>query len=298
MTGSGISHAAGVPTFSDEKMGWYRQAAQDLGLKDGQQLFRYTFHQSHSKPAFQLFTKLWRQTCHAHPTRTHRALAELMMVASSSRRHTNSNNNNNNHRVMRHYTMNIDGLASHQETEASIWNETTNPNGNTVEWHGTLHELWCRNCQKSVSTQSRKEELDSAGQTVSLLCEHCGPPYVLRYRVLLYDEQDANVVSIGAIHQLLEADLRTATAVVWMGISFEQSASCEHFAQVQSILEQQHHKRTIIPSFLVNPTATEALEALQTAVPINANWEETVYTISMTSDELMEQCLLSLELEG
>ena len=52
------------------------------------------------------------------------------------------------------------------------------------------------------------------------------------YQVMLYDDEQGDCITPEDVFERLEEDLEVATAVIWVGISFEQSASTEYFRKV------------------------------------------------------------------
>lgn len=52
------------------------------------------------------------------------------------------------------------------------------------------------------------------------------------WQVMLYDDEEGDCITPEDVWEVLEQDLASADAVVWLGISFEQSASTEYFRKV------------------------------------------------------------------
>lgn len=50
---------------------------------------------------------------------------------------------------------------------------------------------------------------------------------------MLYDDEQGDCITPEDVFERLEEDLEVATAVIWVGISFEQSASTEYFRKVR-----------------------------------------------------------------
>lgn len=62
----------------------------------------------------------------------------------------------------------------------------------------------------------------------------------LRFKIMLYnDEEGECVVGSDEMWALLEKDLSAVDMILWVGISFEQSASVEYFRKVRSMLVDQ-----------------------------------------------------------
>lgn len=51
-------------------------------------------------------------------------------------------------------------------------------------------------------------------------------------QVMLYDDEQGDCITPEDVFERLEEDLEVAGAVIWVGISFEQSASTEYFRKV------------------------------------------------------------------
>lgn len=53
-------------------------------------------------------------------------------------------------------------------------------------------------------------------------------------QVMLYDDEQGDCITPEDVFERLDDDLAVAGAVVWVGISFEQSASTEYFRKVRT----------------------------------------------------------------
>lgn len=73
----------------------------------------------------------------------------------------------------------------------------------------------------------------------SVLC--CG---VLQ--VMLYDDEQGDCITPEDVFERLDDDLAVAGAVIWVGISFEQSASTEYFRKVSWMPARQHPVRQTV----------------------------------------------------
>ena len=291
-TGSGISVSAGLSTFSK---GLYVKAAKRFKLKDGKELFRYRFLKEKPEECFAFFSDLHKETKKAKPTISHQKLQEMGNDCSSPL-------------LIRHYTMNIDGLATVPTTRSpssriivsAPWHPQDNPEGKTVELHGNLHEWVCRRCQ----IHSHIPEISKGKRKKSVRCEKCGG--LLRFRVLLYDDEEGHLIhnyfhpqhtKINPLDEMLRQDLEQSDIILWIGISFEQSASCENFRKVWEMLHenQKENKKKMPPCFIVNPEASNALFHLQTAVGSllgeTKDGHGLVYTIHSSSDGFFEKFL-------
>ncbi|KAK3262034.1 hypothetical protein CYMTET_29091 [Cymbomonas tetramitiformis] len=136
-SGSGISVASGMSTFSDPG-GLYERARRKYSLTDGCRLFHYTFFSKRRSEAQNFLSGVWSEAIKAKPTSSHKALATLgeqgRLVRVSLAR---------SRPVTRHYTMNIDGLHT---LIGPRW-EPSNPSGLTVEMHGNVNEAVCEDCE-------------------------------------------------------------------------------------------------------------------------------------------------------
>jgi len=108
------------------------------------------------------------------------------------------------------------------------------------------------------------------------LCET--HPLRVRFRVLLYgDEEHARILDGQAALARLMADAQDADLVLFLGISFEQSASCEYLRDVAAVVAKDK------PVLLVNPDA-ECLYTATSALPRGSRAD--VRSCVATSDEL------------
>ena len=139
--------------------------------------------------------------------------------------------------------------------------------GVTVELHGNVHELVCPDCHRV--TPMTETALAALRARVDLPCVGClgvvsdddddenddgddggdrkkkgvpsssadatGGP--LRLRVMLYDDAQGDAITPDEVLDLLEADVATADAVLWVGLSFEQSATTSYFRKVRAALQ-------------------------------------------------------------
>lgn len=70
-------------------------------------------------------------------------------------------------------------------------------------------------------------------------CPKCGKRS-LRFKIMLYNDEEGDcVVGSEEMWELLEKDLSAVDMILWVGISFEQSASVEYFRKVRSMLVEQ-----------------------------------------------------------
>ena len=239
-SGAGLSVSAGVSTFAS----LYQKAAKKYG-GDGKQAFHYRFLQNSPEDSFDFLMQQFNKVKTAKPTWAHEALRNM----------------ETNGQLVRHYTMNIDGLAGSSEK--------------VVELHGSLLQLVCRNCEQVTKTNDvlgkEKKRFDQLPPT----CSKCKKGE-LRFRVLLYDDQEGHLITrVNALDTILADDLKHCEWIVWVGASFEQSASCEHLRKMLQVRPEK------TPVFIASPEASQALELLQTVV----GEVEGLYALPMTSDD-------------
>ena len=264
-SGSGISSAAGLSTFSGSL---YAKAARKFKLKDGSKTFCYSFLQSNPKECFSFFRDLYRTVAKATPTRTHYAFKAM----------------EDSEQMVRHYTLNFDGLAT--AGGMSVWKAESQESskssaslGTTVELHGNIHELVCRQCGAVSKMTTTTKPIPK--------CKHDHCQGDLRFRVLLYDDQESHLISsANPLADLLPHDLEQCHAVVWVGISFQQSASCQHFGLVlAAALRANDESDQQIPMFIIDPNPTDCLENLMDGLQQQIGSDGGVFVIESTSDD-------------
>lgn len=238
VTGSGISAASGLSTFTSEgKAGLYERARKRFKLKDGMDLFQWKFYAERPYDAMQFLGDMCSQARTCDPTSTHQALYALERHGA----------------LRRHYTMNIDGL--HGKVGMSTWG---GDDGKTVELHGTLLDLVdvetghvydvddralnrIRKKLPAFEDTSKREpkrtiDLDTDDEEEPPPEEDDVPraePCRVRFRVMFYgDEEHACILDAGAALSLLRNDAAHAKLVLWLGISFQQSASCDYLRRI------------------------------------------------------------------
>lgn len=71
-------------------------------------------------------------------------------------------------------------------------------------------------------------------------CPKCGDG-CLRFKIMLYDDEEGDCVTESEdLWDLLSEDVSHVDMVLWVGISFEQSASVEYFRKVRTALLEQN----------------------------------------------------------
>jgi NAD-dependent SIR2 family protein deacetylase len=172
--------------------------------------------------------ELAQEALAARPSAGHAALAQLAAGG----------------KLVRHYTLNVDGLA--EAAGMRVWSgrgeadeddddQKEQPDGTTVELHGSARRVVCRVCGARADLTPPLLRDMRAGKPLpcpSTTSSSC-PMGSGRTGILLYDDPAAALITPAApTWRLLERDLERAAAVVWAGISFEQSASVGYFTRV------------------------------------------------------------------
>jgi NAD-dependent SIR2 family protein deacetylase len=205
-----------MSTFSTPG-GLYERAARAARLPpgDGKKLFSWSFFERRRGEALAFLAGVAAEAAAAAPTPAHTALAALARAGA----------------LERHFTLNIDGLA--RAAGLSTWHARAAPGGTTVELHGCVSEVVCPDC--GVVDRASEAVLASARARADTPCPACtGGP--LRPRVLLYGDAEDGVITPPSALDLLEAAAPAADLVLWVGISFEQSASAAYFRDVRRAL--------------------------------------------------------------
>eukprot|EP00803_Ostreobium_quekettii_P008684 evm.model.scf_2800.2 EVM.evm.TU.scf_2800.2 scf_2800:12862-16964(-) len=230
-SGSGLSATAGVSMFGT-KGGLYDRFKRKFGVQDGKKLFTYAYYSKNAPTAQAFFADIFKEVIRAEPGPSHQSLAAIHACGC----------------LRRHYTLNIDGLA--ELADLPTWSEETNPEGITVEMHGNIRHLVCPSCW--TVSHLNKETARQLSMQRPAMCSKCQND-ILRSKIMLYDDaQGECIVRSGALWELLAADLQVADIIVWVGISFEQSASVEYFRRVSSLLATMG--REGVRQVLINPS--------------------------------------------
>ena len=281
VSGSGISAAAGLSTYVNG--GVYERARKKYKLRSGIELFNYGFYASRPRDCQAFLARLAEAVADAEPTRTHAALAAL----------------ENSGALLRHVTMNVDGL--HLAAGGSLWHgrDAAGRAGRTVELHGSVRELVDVASGDVFAADAAVLDRLKRGQDAvrasdppraPLFATAPAPPpddgdgarpLRHRLRVLLYgDEEHAAIVDGAGALGVLRADAANADLVLWLGVSFEQSASCEYLRLVEAALGGAP-----TPQLLVNPDAEAAFAARSSlASPADVD----LRSVAATSDALFD----------
>ncbi|CAL5224232.1 g6884 [Coccomyxa viridis] len=221
-TGSGLSATSGMSTFST-RGGLYERAQKRFAVQDGKKLFTFAFFEKQRLEAMAFFADIYAEAKRAKPSLGHRALAS---VAAQGK-------------LQRHYTLNIDGLA--QAVGLSTWHPVKKPTGQTLEMHGSIREMVCPEC--GHVTDLTAQLLRAVRAKTALPCPKCREAN-LRMRIMLYDDGEADVITPDDVFDVLEEDVRDADMILWVGISFQQSASTAYFRRVRGYLQEAGRLQT------------------------------------------------------
>eukprot|EP00882_Tetradesmus_deserticola_P012542 GHRQ01013295.1.p1 GENE.GHRQ01013295.1~~GHRQ01013295.1.p1 ORF type:complete len:274 (+),score=102.11 GHRQ01013295.1:252-1073(+) len=210
-SGSGLSANSGMSMFST-KNGLYERARQRFKIQDGIKLFSYPFYKQRRMDVQQFFAQIYGEAKSSKASPGHVAIAQLHELG----------------KLQRHYTLNIDGLA--EVVGMDTWHHEKNPNGITVEMHGNISYVVCPSCHAVERLSGPVMSTMKACQPVA--CSSCHEDE-MRFKVMLYDDEQGDCITPEDVFEQLEDDLAAAGAVLWVGISFEQSASTEYFRKVR-----------------------------------------------------------------
>ncbi len=169
MTKPRAHHLSGMSTFSTPG-GLYERAQKQFGLQDGKKLFCYSFFDRQRLDVQPFFADIYDEALSARAAPGHRAIAAIHRAG----------------KLLRHYTLNIDGLAA--DVGMDTWHPDNNPDGVTVEMHGSIQQLVCPACDVVCGITDEHLILLRAKQ--ALPCGACGQG-VLRWRVMMYDDAES-----------------------------------------------------------------------------------------------------------
>ena len=238
-SGSGMSVASGLSTFTS-RGGLYERATKKFKVTDGMKLFCNKFYVREPTKCLSFLSEIFLEACDAKPTKSHEALAQLEEQG----------------RLLRHYTLNIDGL--HRYTTASLWGGHLDSPGKTVELHGNCRECVCVGC-KRVSAMSVELAKRFHKGTEQVLCEKCEHP--IRPKIMLYDDADGEDITPDIVMEVMDEDIAKADLILWIGISFQQSASLEYFRNIQRVIKESGKESKIVQA-IVNPDDTSYFNAV------------------------------------
>ncbi|GFH12855.1 deacetylase sirtuin-type domain-containing protein, partial [Haematococcus lacustris] len=211
--------------------GLYARARKQFKIQDGIRLFTYSFFKQRRAEVQAFFAQIYSEAQASRAAPGHHALAAIAEMG----------------RIKRHYTLNIDGLA--EVVGMSTWHHELHPTGSTVEMHGNIRQLVCPACF-SVEPLTR-QAINTMKEQKAIQCPSCAADE-LRFKVMLYDDDQGDCITPEHVFETLEEDLQVADCVLWVGISFEQSASVEYFRRVRQVLASQG-RLAACPQAIINP---------------------------------------------
>ena len=285
-SGSGLSATSGMSTFST-KGGLYDKAKARYKLASGKLLFTSSWYSRRKREAEAFFAEIHKEARKAHPARGHEVLAAL---CSSGQ-------------LARHYTLNIDGLATRLPgMEGDVWDPDSNPSGHTVEMHGSVHELVCTECREARRIDEDDIARLCAETSVPCSTAACreksdggsGEAQCMRFKVMMYDDAEGEYITPDDVMDLMEEDIKEADLIIWVGISFEQSASTSYFRNVRRWL-QEEDRHGDVPQFVINPSD----DALWNVLTASSNQGElNVFEVIGTADEVLPALLPDVDCDG
>mmetsp|Transcript_5275 Transcript_5275/g.14718 ORF Transcript_5275/g.14718 Transcript_5275/m.14718 type:complete len:358 (+) Transcript_5275:163-1236(+) len=227
-SGSGLSATSGMSTFTTPG-GLYDRARKRFKLSDGKKLFNYSFFQKRRLDCMAFLADIYHEAMHATPSEGHKALSRLWATG----------------RLQRHYTLNIDGLC--EAVGMDTWQpmpcvkdgeeDMEYPRGaaaSTVEMHGNIRQMVCTECRCWAFMDNSKSRQVQRKRVVP--CHNCGKGPGLRPRVMLYDDDEGDAITPEDVWDIMKEDILAADMILWVGISFEQSASTAYFRKVRTFL--------------------------------------------------------------
>ncbi|KAI3430498.1 hypothetical protein D9Q98_005093 [Chlorella vulgaris] len=262
-SGSGLSASSGMSTFST-RGGLYERAQKKYKLPDGKTLFTYAFFDRQRPEAQAFFADIYSEAVRAEPAPGHKAL--LQMVDAG--------------RLCRHYTLNIDGLA--EEVGMHTWHHEKAAEGITVEMHGNVRHLVCPQCHATQPVTAALAQQIRAKEAVPCGAPGCGHP-CLRFKVMMYDDGEAECITPDDVMEVMEEDVKGADLVLWVGISFQQSASTMYFRKVRCWI-QEAGRLGLTAQAIINPS-DEALFNLRSAMSNQS--ELRVIEVLAAADEVL-----------
>lgn len=117
------------------------------------------------------------------------------------------------------FTSTLTRYALHLQAGMDAWHHENNVQGITVELHGNIRHLVCPECHHLLEVD--ESDLVLLRKRKTRQCQQCGKG-TLRFKIMLYDDEEAESITPENVWDQLETDLETADLIVWVGMSFEQ----------------------------------------------------------------------------
>ncbi|KAL6760663.1 DHS-like NAD/FAD-binding domain-containing protein, partial [Haematococcus lacustris] len=248
-TGAGISANSGMSTFTSRN-GLYDRAREQFNVQDGMKLFTYSFFKQHR-------AKVQPSLLHSDGQGVGKLSASLSVRVGLSTWHPQANPAGST--VELHGNIRPWSLAS-----STAWL------GLSLAWPGKAAQpawpLTCTAviarariarqlvCPSCLSTSPLTRRAINAMKDEKVVCCPSCAAEGLRFKVMLYDDDQGACITPEHVFETLEEDLQVADCVLWVGISFEQAASVEYFRQVRQLLASLG-RLTACPQVVINPSA-------------------------------------------
>jgi len=158
--------------------------------------------------------------------------------------------------------MNVDGL--HRLVDGmTTWSGRRDCPGKTVELHGCCREIVCTNesCPKRASDMT-VEQGKAFRRGLDVLCEGCKG--AVRPKIMLYDDSQSELITPDVVMEVMDADILEADLILWVGISFQQSASLEYFRNVSRVIKECGREGDVAQA-IVNPCEESHFNAISGA---------------------------------
>ena len=81
-------------------------------------------------------------------------------------------------------------------------------------------------------------------------CAECSSS--IRPKIMLYDDDDSEMITPDVVMDVMDQDCSKADIILWVGISFQQSASLEYFRNIQRVIKDCG-RETEVTQAIVNP---------------------------------------------
>ena len=290
-----------MSTFST-KGGLYERAQRKFKLQDGKTLFTYSFYDRNRLEALAFFANIYLEATRATAAPGHHALAQLQRAGRLQRHYTLNidglaekvgmdtwHPESNPHGCTVEMHGNVHNLVCVDCGECSPLTEER------IRDMKACRSIPCLNCPAAVGAVLQEEQqkpLDKEGEKEEGKYEfkvveaeatpavdnnntatngvnsdaanlfEAGPPQ-LRFKVMLYEDAESEVITPEEVMDLMEEDTKAADLILWVGISFQQSASTAYFRKVRHWLQEAGKLEHVVQA-VINPS-DEALWNLMTA---------------------------------
>eukprot|EP01025_Chloroclados_australasicus_P049247 TRINITY_DN5598_c0_g1_i1.p1 TRINITY_DN5598_c0_g1~~TRINITY_DN5598_c0_g1_i1.p1 ORF type:complete len:130 (+),score=12.98 TRINITY_DN5598_c0_g1_i1:41-391(+) len=114
----------------------------------------------------------------------------------------------------------------------------------------------------------------------------------MRFKMMLYDDPDSNLITSEKIWDILEEDISIINTILWVGISFEQSASLEYFRKVALGLQKQN-RQNLVRQLIIN-TDDDSIHNMQSATSSSSS--QNLVLVKMKADDALTRIVHLLNL--